>query len=66
MIIQCLFIIYKYNKFVYQILSFHVDMVNLESYDSEGPHTPETDDSAEVSVCGIVMRMLLFCRKLKV
>ncbi|XP_043086413.1 microtubule-associated serine/threonine-protein kinase 1-like [Puntigrus tetrazona] len=22
-------------------------MVNLESYDSEGPHTPETDDSAE-------------------
>ncbi|XP_057186735.1 microtubule-associated serine/threonine-protein kinase 1 isoform X2 [Triplophysa rosa] len=23
------------------------DMVNLESYDSEGPHTPETDDSAE-------------------
>lgn len=25
-------------------------MVNLESYDSEGPHTPETDDSAEVSV----------------
>uniref|UniRef100_A0A8C1A362 non-specific serine/threonine protein kinase n=1 Tax=Cyprinus carpio carpio TaxID=630221 RepID=A0A8C1A362_CYPCA len=26
------------------------EMVNLESYDSEGPHTPETDDSAEVSV----------------
>uniref|UniRef100_A0A8C1DVF6 non-specific serine/threonine protein kinase n=1 Tax=Cyprinus carpio carpio TaxID=630221 RepID=A0A8C1DVF6_CYPCA len=25
------------------------EMVNLESYDSEGPHTPETDDSAEVS-----------------
>ncbi|XP_058628374.1 microtubule-associated serine/threonine-protein kinase 1 isoform X4 [Onychostoma macrolepis] len=23
------------------------EMVNLESYDSEGPHTPETDDSAE-------------------
>ncbi|XP_065151383.2 microtubule-associated serine/threonine-protein kinase 1 isoform X2 [Paramisgurnus dabryanus] len=23
------------------------DVVNLESYDSEGPHTPETDDSAE-------------------
>ncbi|XP_053332784.1 microtubule-associated serine/threonine-protein kinase 1 isoform X1 [Clarias gariepinus] len=23
------------------------DMVNLDSYDSEGPHTPETDDSAE-------------------
>ncbi|XP_051560694.1 microtubule-associated serine/threonine-protein kinase 1-like [Myxocyprinus asiaticus] len=23
------------------------DMVNLESYDSEGPHTPEIDDSAE-------------------
>uniref|UniRef100_A0AAY5EZE1 non-specific serine/threonine protein kinase n=1 Tax=Electrophorus electricus TaxID=8005 RepID=A0AAY5EZE1_ELEEL len=24
------------------------EMVNLDSYDSEGPHTPETDDSAEV------------------
>ncbi|XP_036413630.1 LOW QUALITY PROTEIN: microtubule-associated serine/threonine-protein kinase 1 [Colossoma macropomum] len=23
------------------------EMVNLDSYDSEGPHTPETDDSAE-------------------
>ncbi|KAJ8264001.1 hypothetical protein GJAV_G00143970 [Gymnothorax javanicus] len=23
------------------------EVVNLESYDSEGPHTPETDDSAE-------------------
>uniref|UniRef100_A0A8C1VJ32 non-specific serine/threonine protein kinase n=1 Tax=Cyprinus carpio TaxID=7962 RepID=A0A8C1VJ32_CYPCA len=26
------------------------EMVNLESYDSEGPHTPETDDSAEVTI----------------
>uniref|UniRef100_A0A9J7ZJ37 non-specific serine/threonine protein kinase n=1 Tax=Cyprinus carpio carpio TaxID=630221 RepID=A0A9J7ZJ37_CYPCA len=29
------------------------EMVNLESYDSEGPHTPETDDSAEVSLKAI-------------
>lgn len=46
-------------------------MVNLESYDSEGPHTPETDDSAEVSACVYVcaceieMCTLLFCNNLK-
>ena len=30
------------------------EMVNLESYDSEGPLTPETDDSAEVSLPAMV------------
>lgn len=39
------------------LFSCHLEMVNLDSYDSEGPHTPETDDSAEVRsaclcVCG--------------
>lgn len=36
-------------------------MVNLESYDSEGPHTPETDDSAEVSVlvCHVYFVLLI-------
>lgn len=27
---------------------FSTEIVSLDSYDSEGPHTPETDDSAEV------------------
>lgn len=29
-------------------MGFSTEIVSLDSYDSEGPHTPETDDSAEV------------------
>lgn len=41
-----------------QTYSSHTEMVNLESYDSEGPHTPETDDSAEVSA---LVQSCTFC-----
>ena len=44
------------------------DTVNLDSYDSEGPVTPETDDSAEVSVVISlwVQPVHLFCRQYNV
>lgn len=47
-----------------QISSSHTEMVNLESYDSEGPHTPETDDSAEVSA--LIVMYILSCNDQKV
>lgn len=43
-------LVYCIVKCINQTWPLHAEMVNLESYDSEGPHTSETDDSAEVSV----------------